>query len=305
MRQFGLIILLLLSLTANGQQRPIQSLYMFDPMLINPAYTGTQVQLSTTSIYRNQWINLEGAPKTFTTSVHSGFLRNKLGLGFIAAADKIGIHEDVSFYGTYAYRINLDKTTSLSMGLQAGFNNFRSDFTKLDLKNPNDPKLGGTLQRLNPNFGSGLYLRHKDYFIGFSVPYILNNRMLKIDTTLFGARQQRYYYLTAGITLPISDAVQWFPSALLRFQDKAPLSMDINSTFVLFKQVGLGVSYRLKEGLVGLFELQLNDNFHVGYAYDFTVSDINRFSAGTHELMVNYRIKISRIHRGLECPSYW
>ena len=68
--------ILLLAFTVNAvqaQQRPLQSLYMFDPLLVTPAYAGTQVQLSATAIYRNQWLNLEGAPKTFTTSIHSGF----------------------------------------------------------------------------------------------------------------------------------------------------------------------------------------------------------------------------------------
>jgi hypothetical protein len=57
--------------------------------------------------------------------------------------------------------------------------------------------------------------------------------------------------------------------------------------------------------VVGMFELQINENFHVGYAYDFTTSAIRQYSNGTHEIMVNYRIRIAKIHKGLECPTYW
>ncbi|MEX2234170.1 MAG: type IX secretion system membrane protein PorP/SprF, partial [Cyclobacteriaceae bacterium] len=46
--------LVLFSSIACAQQRPLQSLYMFDPLLVNPAYAGTHVQLSGTAIYRNQ-----------------------------------------------------------------------------------------------------------------------------------------------------------------------------------------------------------------------------------------------------------
>ena len=115
----------------------------------------------------------------------------------------------------------------------------------------------------------------------------------------------RYYYLMGGFAKQLTPYVQIIPSALIRLQEKAPLSFDLNATVVLYRTVGLGVSYRLGNGVVGLFELQLNENFHVGYAYDFTTSDLNQFSNGTHEIMVNYRIKFWRIHRGLECPSYW
>jgi type IX secretion system PorP/SprF family membrane protein len=278
---------------------------MFDPLLVNPAYAGTQTQLSATAIFRNQWVNLEGAPQTFTATAHSGFMQNRVGLGVIMAKDVIGIHDDLSFYGVYAYKINLDKTTSLSMGIQGGFNNFKSDYNKLILKNPGDPNLAGTTQKFLPNVGAGLYLRHKSYYVGLSVPYLINNKLIYFNETESLSKQHRYYYLMGGFSKQLTPYVQLIPSALIRFQEKAPLSFDLNATVVLYRTVGLGVSYRLGNGAVGLFELQLNENFHVGYAYDFTTSDLNQFSNGTHEIMVNYRIKFWRIHRGLECPSYW
>ena len=115
MIRYRLIILAILSLAGKtlAQQRPVQSLYMFDPILINPAYAGTQVQLSATAIYRNQWVNLEGAPKTVTASVHSGFYKAKMGLGVIFANDQIGIHNDASFYGIYSYKIRLTEASTL------------------------------------------------------------------------------------------------------------------------------------------------------------------------------------------------
>lgn len=305
-RLLTILSLTLVILSVHAQQRPLQSLYMFDPLLLNPAYAGTQVQLSATAIYRNQWINLDGAPKTMTGTIHSGFLKNKVGLGLIFSDDQIGIHHDVSVYGAYAYRINLNKTTSLSMGIQGGFNNIKSDYNKLSLKNPGDPNLFGVLQKLNPNVGAGLYLRHNDYYLGFSVPYFLNNTISDYEGATFGLlRQRRYYYLMAGTKLPVVDYIDFIPSVLMRFQEQAPFSMDMNGTLVFYKMVGLGVSYRSSDGFIGLFELQLNSNFHVGYSYDFTASDLNQFSAGSHEIMLNYRVRLTRIHKGLECPSYW
>ena len=94
-------------------------------------------------------------------------------------------------------------------------------------------------------------------------------------------------------------------STLIRLQENAPLSFDVNTVGVFYDVVGLGASYRLNEGFVGMFELQINDNFHVGYAYDWTVSELATYSNGSHEIMVNYRIKIMKIHKGLPCPTYW
>ena len=295
-----------MSWNIQAQQRPIHSLYMFDPLLVNPAYAGTQVQLSATAIYRNQWVNLEGAPKTFTATVHSGFLKSKMGLGIIATNDKIGIHNDAGFYGVYSYKIKLTQLSSLSFGIQGGFNNLKSDYNLLNIKNPNDPNLAGVINKFNPNVGAGFFYRFKDVYLGFSVPQIIENKVF-VNETLGPSlsKQVRYYYLFGGLNRKLSNDFRWIPSTLVRMQADAPLSFDINSTLVYKDAVGLGVSYRLKEGFVGLFELQINENFHVGYAYDFTVTELSQFSSGSHEIMINYRVKIQRIHRGLPCPSYW
>jgi type IX secretion system PorP/SprF family membrane protein len=108
-----------------------------------------------------------------------------------------------------------------------------------------------------------------------------------------------------GFTQQVSPNVKLIPSTLIRFQEEAPLSFDVNLITVLYDVVGLGVSYRLDDSVIGMFELQINENFHVGYAYDFTTSAIRTYSNGTHEIMINYRIKINKFHQGLECPAYW
>ncbi len=311
MKRAGIIFGLLLVLgVAQAQQRPLQSLYMFDPLLINPAYAGTHVQLSGTAIYRNQWVNFDGAPKTMTGTIHSGFRKARVGLGLIFGNDQIGVHSDNSAYFVYSYKLPLSKRKDsgvLSFGLQGGFNQLTSDFFKT---NPRDGSEIGVINKFNPNFGAGMFLRTKSAYAGLSVPYILQNQTIDVitpeaDTVNARGRQQRYYYLTGGFSKTVGPNVKWMPSALIRVQQNAPLSFDINNMFVLYDVVGLGFSYRLNDSMVGLFELQINENFHVGYAYDITTSEIRLYSNGSHEIMINYRIKLPGIHRGLPCPSYW
>jgi type IX secretion system PorP/SprF family membrane protein len=279
---------------------------MFDPLLINPAFAGTQVQLSATSIYRNQWVNFPGAPKTLTFSAHSGFKQNRVGLGIIAGQDQIGIHAESSLYFAYSYKLPLsrfDKSTSLSFGVQGGFNTLRSDYT-LTISREEDKF--GVYRSFNPNFGAGLFFKNKKYYAGFSVPYMLNSELLTVNSAFqSSARRYRYYYISGGFTQKLSNTVKIVPSTLIRLQDKAPISFDLTLITVLYDAVGIGVSYRLNDSVIGLFELQLNENFHVGYAYDLTSSDIRQYSNGTHEIMLNYRIKITKFHQGLECPAYW
>jgi type IX secretion system PorP/SprF family membrane protein len=312
MRRTGLIFIgIVIACAGYAQQRPLQSLYMFDPLLINPAYAGTHVQLSGTAIYRNQWVNFEGAPKTLTASIHSGFRKARVGAGLLVANDRIGVHSDNSMYGIYSYKIPLTQRRNpavISFGLQAGFNSLKSDYFKT---NPRDGAEIGVISKFNPNFGAGVFFRSANVYAGLSVPYLINNTTLDVIDTEFDSvinaagKQQRYYYLMGGFSKKIAQEVKWMPSALIRLQENAPLSFDINNMFVFYDVVGLGFSYRLNDSVIGLFELQINENFHVGYAYDITTSDIRLYSNGSHEIMINYRIKIPRLHQGLPCPSYW
>src|SRR5690349_22092257 len=161
MRKIVIILTLLISASAVGQQRPMQSLYMFDPLLINPAYAGTQVRLSGTDIYRNQWVNFPGAPQTFTATVHSGFRKSRVGVGLIAGRDEIGIHGENSLYGVYSYKMPISKysKTTISFGLQGGFNDLKSDYGKLDPKSQADRFYGKVDRNISWNFGAGLFLR--------------------------------------------------------------------------------------------------------------------------------------------------
>lgn len=289
-----------------AQQRPIQSLYMFDPLLINPAFAGTQVQLSATATYRNQWVNFEGAPKTFTHTAHSGFRKNRVGVGYILTNDQIGIHDDIGFYGVYSYKLPLSKKATLSFGLQGGFNNLRSNYNLLNLKNQGDGSLSGVNSSFTPNFGAGLYYRQSKFFVGLSVPYILSNVIVGLDqSSATRVAQKRYYYLNGGANLKVSNKVKFYPSTLIRYQDDAPLSFDVNAFLVFYDAVGVGLSYRNNDAIIPMFELQINQNFHVGYAYDITTSALNQYSNGSHEIMINYRVKFAKIHKGLECPTYW
>ncbi len=302
----GLIVFIFSSYSLVAQQRPIQSLYMFDPLLVNPAFAGSQVQLSATLLYRNQWVNFDGAPKTFTHTAHSGFRKNRVGVGYILSNDQIGIHSDVGLYGVYSYKLPISKKGTLSFGLQGGFNNLRSNYNLLNVKNTLDGNLSGVSNAFNPNFGAGLYYRQSDFYIGFSVPYILNNVVVGLDPfSASSISQKRYYYLMGGLNYKVSKSVKIFPSTLVRFQDDAPVSFDINTLVIFNDAVGVGLSYRLQDAIIPMFELQINENFHVGYAYDITISEINQYSNGSHEIMINYRVKIPKIHRGLACPTYW
>ena len=301
------IVCLFLNVKTFAQQQPVTDLYLFEGLTINPAFAGSQVQISMTAIHKDQWVNFPGSPVTQLFSAHSGFLKSKIGVGFLISADKIGIHTDTGIYGQYSYKIKTDYGT-LSMGLQGGFNNISSDFNKLDVKYA-DPSLQGVRNSFNPNFGAGLYFQNEAIFAGLSVPYILNSKLdgatLQNVNIISLAQRSRYYYLYGGLTFPVNEYIKFKPAALIRVQEDAPLTFDFNVGFVFYEVMKIGAVHRLTDSMIYTVELALMESLHLGYSYQQTISDISSYANGSHEIMINYRIKIPKIHEGLKCPSYF
>jgi type IX secretion system PorP/SprF family membrane protein len=289
-----------------AQHNIVYSQYIFNGLLINPAYAGSHVQLSATLNYRNQWINFDGAPETTTLGVHSAFRRERVGLGLLVTNDKIGSYRNTGLFGSYAYIIKRPGGGVLSLGVQGGFNNFKADFTELNLKADADPIFNGFFNELRPNFGGGIFYYNKKMFAGFSVPTIL-----KHADFFRGSFEQlalpRVYYLHAGTTFPIDrmEKVKVSPSFLLRVQDGTPLSADINLNIIFYDQISIGHSYRTGDAIITFLSFKLSEKFHFVYSYDWTTSAIRNYSRGTHEFTLNFRTRIRNVHKDVECPYFY
>lgn len=292
-----------------AQQRPGISQYMFNGLILNPAYAGIQNNFSFTAMYRDQWVNLDGAPKTKFFTAHTGFKKKNVGAGIQIYNDQIGVHDDVGIYGSYAYKIHMFNGATLSMGVQGGMNNRRSDWTKPGTRDPNDPFMSGVSVNFAPNFGTGILYNTNEFYVGFSVPYILRNTVIHESVEMTSrSKETRYYYFTAGHIFDVSDRIQMKPSTLLRFQENMPMGLDLNTNFIFDNIVSLGLSYRTGENMKGdvimLFELLFHDSFRFGYAYDLVTSRLGAHSSGSHEFMINYRLTVKKMHKTVPCPSF-
>lgn len=289
----------------HAQQYPVFSQYYFNELVINPAYAGSHVQLSLTSTYRNQWVNFPGAPRTFSSSAHTSLYKGKVGVGLLINHDEIGSYSNNNVYAYYSYKVRFRNGT-LSFGLQAGFNYLGVDFSKLDLKNPDDASFA-PLNVFKPNFGSGIYYNRKNFFVGFSVPFLLNNTVSNGPDRSNSISEARYYFLRSGMIIPINamQNVKLNPSILLRTQEGQPVSMDLNMGVILYDVLNPGISWRSGDSFITFIDIKLSEKFHFAYSYDWTTSNLNRFSNGSHEFTLNYRAKITQAHKNLMCPTYY
>jgi len=289
-----------------AQLYPVFSQYYFNELMINPAFAGAHVQFSATSTYRNQWINFPGAPKTFSLSAHTSLVRGRVGLGFMINQDKIGSYANKDLTISYAYKLRFPKST-LSFGLQGMIYFVNADFSSLILKSPDDPEFI-PYNQFKPNIGAGIYYNRKNFFAGFSAPFLINSKFTSSGGTVSAPQLQQFrnYFLRSGFiaNLTRNGNVKINPSILLRAQEEQPLSLDVNAAFIFYDVFSAGISVRTDDAVISFLGLKLSEKLFFSYSFDFTTSNLGPFSSGTQELMLNYRAKITAVHKNLECPTY-
>jgi type IX secretion system PorP/SprF family membrane protein len=278
--------------TGKAQFEPQFTQYMFNEMFINPAYAGSRQVVSATTSYRNQWVGLEGAPKTQTLSIHGPLMNRKLGLGLSVMNETIGVTHQFSVYASYAFRFRVGDNGAFALGIQGGIINHQEDLTKVITTEENDYQfLSNTPHVILPNTGFGMYYNTDRFYAGISIPRMLKNRVAGDGTSEVVHSmnfETWHYYFSSGYVFSITDGVKLKPSVMAKAVEGAPLVGDITLMGILKDVFWLGFSYRTEDSFAGIVNIQLTNQLRVGYSYDYTTTSLSNYSNGTHEINLGY-----------------
>lgn len=280
------VIFLLCASTVQGQQDPQYTQYMYNMNVLNPAYAGSKGVMSVGLLARKQWVNVDGAPSTYTFALHSP-IGNAVGLGVSAIQDEIGPATESNIYVDFSYTVFTSDEGRLAFGLKGGFT-----FLDVDYWSTIDPELSGLNEPVSlsePNFGAGIFYYDSRFYAGLSVPNFLETRHIEKEGGIVSTASERmHYFLTAGYVFDVSDELKLKPSTMLKATDGSPLSVDLSANLLYKEKVELGLSYRFDDSLSGLVGFQVNDDLRIGYAYDHTTTTWGEFNSGTHELILTF-----------------
>jgi type IX secretion system PorP/SprF family membrane protein len=303
MKKIALLFLIMAAAAASGlaQQEHQYTQFMFNKLPINPAYAGARGVPSVTAIYRNQWMGFDGAPKSFLASFNSPFLTPRVGVGVTLSHVQIGLNRDFSGALAYSYDVVADEKVSLRAGLMGSIRSLSIDFSKAMADNPVDNSLEpGRSSSIYANVGAGLYFTYDErFYAGFSVPRIYSNSIginenLPLDFET--AKESPHFYGMAGAIIELSDDINLMPALLTKYVKNAPFDVDVNLNLEIKEKVIAGLSYRAGGKSAGesidlLLFWQAHPQFGVGMAYDFSLSDIKDYTAGSIELLFQADLK--------------
>jgi type IX secretion system PorP/SprF family membrane protein len=327
MKKLITAVLLLAGQAGQAQQRPHYTQYILNNYILNPALSGIENYTDVKISGRDQWVGLDGAPRTMYLTVHMPIGKKDLktsatsyqipgenprgnaywesytasephhGVGLSIINDRTGLYNRFSANLSYAYHIGLSPTMNLSAGFAAGIQRIGRNGAKtiFDPANPGtvDPAqgTGGEVFKLRPDLSVGLWLYSSTYFAGVSAQQVIPQKVAFTDDTL-GINMVPHLFGTAGYRFLLTEDINAIPSVMVKYVPNSPTvpQFDLNVKLQYQDLFWLGGSYRFRDGFAGMLGLNVGNTFNVGYAYDYTTTAINNYSRGTHELIIGFLI---------------
>ncbi len=293
------LLLTALTISVQAQQEHHYTQFMYNKLLINPAYAGVRGTPSITGIFRSQWIGFEGAPQSALISFNSPFLSKRVGVGGVISHNRIGFQRDFQANLAYSYNLINSDDYSVRIGIMGSLRSLGVDYTKAKPNTLTDPSLTNvSVNDFYGNVGAGIYTTIKDkVYFGVSVPRIYANVIgFPNGTATLLAKEYQHFYGMVGAIIPLSEDINLMPAVLLKYVTNAPFDADINLNLDIRKKFTAGFSYRLGgDGFGESFDLltfwQATPQMGIGASYDFTLSGIKDYSVGSIEILVQSDLK--------------
>jgi type IX secretion system PorP/SprF family membrane protein len=293
------LAILFVTFSLNAQQEAQFTQFMYNKLMVNPAYAGSRGVPSITAIYRSQWIGFEGAPQSALVSFNAPFMSKRVGVGVTMRHVKIGLQRDFSGSLAYSYDLVSSEDVSVRVGLSGMIRSFGVAYNDATFVDIGDNSISVQQEsNIFGNVGAGLYATVKEhYYFGLSVPQLYSNVIgLANNSANLLARQYQHFYGMAGAIIPLSDDINLMPAVMLKYVQNAPLDADINLNLDIRQKFTAGVSYRMGGDGIGdsmdlLAYWQASPQMAIGVAYDFTLSSLKDYSSGSVEVLMQADLK--------------
>lgn len=297
-----LLVLLVVFLTSkmSAQQDPQFTHYMYNMSVINPAYaTDNADVINLGGLYRAQWVGIEGAPTTQTFFAHKP-MSKRVEIGISVVHDEIGdVVKENNIYADFAYVLPIGTETKLSFGLKAGVTLFDTNFNGFVLTDPvPDPAFQNNISQTFPNIGAGTYLFGSNYYLGLSAPNLMTSRHIETINGHPGSGVESvHFFMTGGyvFTFNGNDNFKLKPAFMAKGVEGAPLALDLTTNVLINNKLELGVGYRMGDSVSGLASFFISPQLRIGYAYDYTLTNLDAFNSGTHEVFLLFDLDLNKL----------
>lgn len=322
---------------ASAQSKPQLSQYILNPYILNPAFAGIENYNDLKFSYRKQWVGLDGAPTTIYATFHAPIAKKDLknsattlygndeaskhkkqywsdykaskahsGIGIQIFNDAIGPFNNFSVMGSYSYHLGISPKINMAFGLSAGVKITSLNIDKLFFGNSTtqDPAIFYTnkIDKYNMDADAGLLFYSARFYIGLSALSLIPQNLSFADNFVVSDKVSRpNHYLSAGYRFPLNDELNLLPSLRFRYLSPEPIQTDFNAKLQYRDLIWVGLGYRSNYGVIGMVGINVMSKFTISYSYDYTTTQINTISNGSHEVVIGFAFKNGR--KSFECNN--
>lgn len=276
-----------------AQQLPQYTQHMFIKLAMNPAVTGSEKYIDLGMSHRSQWGGFDGAPRTQIMYAHSSLNNKNYGFGGYIFNDRFGPVYNTGINASYAYHIPLENDIKISMGAAGSIAQLGVNGNEIKLDDETDELIDLTTisATMVPEASAGVYVYGSRFYGGFSAMHLLQSKAAVFKNLGTNAIMpySRHYYIMGGANLGLTEEIAFIPSVLVNKAGNNPAQADFNFRFD-FGMFDFGTSYRTDDAMAILTNISLLDYLEISYSYDTQISQLRRYSGGTHEMMIRYKI---------------
>lgn len=308
-------------------QDPTFSQFYANPLYLSPSFTGATAQYRIGMNYRNQWPSVPGVFHTYSISFDKAMPDFNSGFGVLATYDVAGEGNlsTTNIGLLYSYDFNINREWHVRPGVNFKFYYLGLDINKLIFSS--QMTASGTTPSITPppfdnvadvDFATSALVYNERIWAGFTLDHLLtpktsfygDDATVPVKFNLYGGaqilkktrlRQKMQEVLSVAINFQRQG--KFYQSDLGLYYYKDPLIFGL-----WYRGIPL-VTSQAGDAIIGLIGIK-TDQLHIGYSYDFTISNLIGSTSGAHEISLIYEFnnlslgqRMKRV-RAIPCPEF-
>jgi type IX secretion system PorP/SprF family membrane protein len=322
---YSLILSFFIVMDSLGQD-PTFSQFYANALYLSPSFAGATEDYRLSLNYRNQWPAVPGVFHTYSISFDKAMPNFNSGIGVLATYDVAGSGNlsTTNIGLIYSYDFNINREWHIRPGVNFKFYYIGLDINRLIF---NSQITGsGTTPALTPppfnkladvDFATSALAYNERIWGGFTLDHLLSPK-----TSFYGDNG------SVPVKINLYGGMQVLKKTRLRQKDQDVLSVAFNyQRQEKFNQTDIGVYYykdplifgiwyrgipflttQAGDAIIGLVGIKTKQ-LHIGYSYDFTISNLISSTTGAHEISIVYEFNTMSLGqrkriRAIPCPEF-
>ena len=308
-------------------QDPTFSQFYANALYLSPSFAGATADYRIGMNYRDQWPSVPGVFHTYSISFDKAMPNFNSGIGVLATYDVAGEGNlsTTNIGILYSYDFNINKQWHVRPGVNFKFYYLGLDINKLIFSS--QMTASGTSPSVTPppfdnvadvDFATSALVYNERIWAGFTLDHLLTPK-----TSFYGddATVPVKFNLYGGVQIlkktRLRQKMQEVLSVAMNFQRQGKFYQSDLGLYYYKDPLIFGLWYRgiplvtsqAGDAIIGLIGIK-TDQLHIGYSYDFTISNLIGSTAGAHEISLIWEFnnlslgqRLKRV-RAIPCPEF-